>query len=316
MILGKKEAQAIAAKKLSQTAGQSRLYKTLCTVLDSLCNEAPASLSIYHPLKTNQDAVVQARSRALLHLYLKARFGLGSFEEREKLITDGPNDGGIDAFFIDKNTKRIHILQAKFRAHAKNFAETAITTGELLKMDVKRIFNGKKQDEDGNKYNQKITKSLQNAVQAISDIARYDFKVVLLGNTGKLSKSDLKKLVDGYEIDEFPHNRIYSELLFPVVNGTYFSEPDLTIEINLVNGGQTHLDYDVKAHDQKTNIKLLFVPTKEIGRIMHKYKNSVLQYNPRSFLEISSNPVNQEIEASIRGNSTNEFALFNNGVTC
>ena len=125
----------------------------------------------------------------------------------------------------------------------------------------------------------------------------------------------MKKLVDGFQVDQFPHDRIYTDLLFPVVNGTYFSEPDLTIEINLANAGQTHLDYDVKAQDQKTNIKLLFVPTREIGRIMHTYKNSVLKYNPRSFLELSGNPVNQDIEASVRGNQSNEFSLFNNGVT-
>jgi hypothetical protein len=313
--LGETAAQAALTKKTSHDAGQVRLYNTLCKVLDSLCNEASADLAIYHPPKVNKDALVQAHSRALLHLYLKTRFGLVSFSEREKFITDGPYDGGIDAFYIDGNTKRIHVLQAKFRANAKNFSETAITAGELLKMDVARIFKGQKKDEQGNSYNEKIVKNLQKAIQNLPDIARYDIKVVLLGNANKISKSNLKKLVDGYEIDEFPHNRIYADLLFPVVNGTYFSEPDLTIEINLANAGQTHLDYDVKAREQKANIKLLFVPTKEIGRIMHKYKNSVLQYNPRSFLELSANPVNQDIEASVRSNLSNEFALFNNGVT-
>ncbi|MFZ6648815.1 AIPR family protein [Undibacterium sp. TJN25] len=315
MKLGKIEAKAAVVKKLSHEVGQGRLYKTLCKVLESLCNEAPSALAIYHPSKLNHDALIQAQSRALLHLYLKARFGLVSFSDREKFVTDGPSDGGIDAFFIDENTKRIHILQAKFRANAKNFSETSITNSELLKMDVARILKGQKKDEQGNSYNDKIIKNLQKAIQNLTHIARYDIKVVILGNTNKITKSNLVKLVDGYDVDEFPHNRIYSDLLFPVVNGTYFSEPDLSIEINLANAGQTHLDYDVKAREQKANIKLLFVPTKEIGRIMHKYKNSVLQYNPRSFLELSGNAVNKDIEASVKLNSSNEFALFNNGVT-
>ena len=315
MTLGKKVAKATIAAQNAHNIGQERLYKTLCNVLDSLRNEAPAKLTIYHPPQTSLDGVIQARSRALLHLYLKARFGLVSFADRETFVTDGPLDGGIDAFYIDKNTRRIHILQAKFRASAKNFSGTAMTASELLKMDVARILKGQQKDEQGNSYNAKITKGLQRAIQKLPDLARYDHKVVLLGNTKKFSASDLKKLVEGYEVDQFPHDRIFSDLLFPVVNGTYFSEPDLTIEINLANAGQTHLDYDVKAHDQKTNIKLLFVPTREIGRIMHTYKNSVLQYNPRSFLELSSNPVNKDIEASIRKTANNEFALFNNGVT-
>jgi len=117
-------------------------------------------------------------------------------------------------------------------------------------------------------------------------------------------------------VDEFPHDRTYGELLFPVIKGTYFTDPHLTIEINLANlRGATHLDYDAKTALFKPNIKLLFVPTVEIGRIMNTYKNSILTFNPRSFLELTKNPVNKEIEASIRKTKTNEFALFNNGIT-
>lgn len=317
MALGKAIALAAKATKKSTITGQQRLYKTLCNVLDSLRAEAPTSAKIYHPPASNADGIIQARSRALLHLYLKARFGLISFSEREEFVTDGPYDGGIDAYYIDKKNKIIHILQSKFRANASNFSTTGLTATELLKMDVVRIVkDGERKDESGNPYNDKIHKGLQKAIQKLTDLANYDFKIVLLGNTEQFSLTDLKKLIEGYQVDQFPHNRIYSTLLFPVVNGTYFSEPNLTIEINLSNViGQSHLDYAVKAEQLKTNIKLLFVPTREIGRIMDAYKNSVLQHNPRSFLELSNNPVNQDIERSIRETTSNSFALFNNGIT-
>jgi len=315
MKLGSNMALAIAAKKISGDAGQQRLYDTLGRVLKSLCAEAPKNLLVYHPKPGNHEAEILAKSRALLHLYLKARFGLVSFDDREKYITDDPHDGGIDAFYIDESAKKIHILQAKFRANAKNFSEVGITPTELLKMDVKRITSGEKNDENGVPYNPKIVKNLQKSLRALSDIGRYDYKVVVLGNTNKLTQAALKKLIDGFEVEEFHHERIYKELLFPVINGTYFSEPDLSIEINLTSGGQTHLDYDVKARNQKINIKLLFVPTSEVGRVSNKYKNSILKYNPRSFLELSQNPVNKEIQSSIDDISGNEFSLFNNGVT-
>ena len=48
---------------------------------------------------------------------------------------------------------------------------------------------------------------------------------------------------------------------------------------------------------------------------MNLYKNSLLKYNPRSFLELSKNEVNKQIETSIRSTAGNNFALFNNGVT-
>jgi len=191
-----------------------------------------------------------------------------------------------------------------------------MTASDLLKMDVSRILKGEKRYENGVPYNDRILKGLQLAIRKLTDAGNYTTKVALLGNTKNLSMTQLKKLIEGYSVDQFPHDKIYRELLFPVINGTYFTDPNLTIEINLANlKGETHLDYDVKAEGQKLNIKLLFVPTKEIGRIMHTYKNSILKFNPRSFLELGKNKVNQEIETSIRNTVSNEFALFNNGIT-
>lgn len=48
---------------------------------------------------------------------------------------------------------------------------------------------------------------------------------------------------------------------------------------------------------------------------MHTYKNTILRFNPRSFLELQNNKVNRAIEVSIRRTHENEFALFNNGIT-
>ncbi len=84
---------------MGTTTGDARLYDTLIRVLDSLRAEAPAS-SAYRPPTGNATQVNQARSRALPHLFLKARFGLVRFTDREALVTDGPNDGGIDAYYI------------------------------------------------------------------------------------------------------------------------------------------------------------------------------------------------------------------------
>jgi len=61
---------------MSTPEGNTRLYETLCKVLDSLRAEAPSSNHNYHPAPGNADAVIQARSRALLHLFLKPASGL------------------------------------------------------------------------------------------------------------------------------------------------------------------------------------------------------------------------------------------------
>lgn len=301
---------------MATSVGHERLYATLCCVLDALCAEAPSSETIYHPPAGNHDALIQSRSRALLHLFLKARFGLVDFSHREQHITDGPHDGGIDAFYVDRKVKAIYILQSKFRATAGNLVAHNMSADDLLKMDVSRILKGEKRDEQGNSYNARIIKQLQRTIQQLPDVGSYTRQVVLLGNTKNFTQSHLKKLVEDYQVDQFPHERLFNELLFPVVNGTYFTAPNLTIEINLANAkSYTHLDYDAKANSIKANIKLLFAPTREIGRIMSVYRNSILKFNPRSFLELQKNPVNRDIESSIKDEASNEFALFNNGIT-
>lgn len=253
--------------------GEKRRYQTLCRVLDSLCNEAPPSAKEYHPPTGDSVKQIQARSRALLHLFLKARFGLTKFLERESFITDGPHDGGIDAFYIDQKSKFIYVLQSKFRATHGNFKSNNMSADDLLRMDVKRIMKGEKYDEGKTSYNSRIINGLQKAIRKIPDVASYTTKIILLGNTKNFTQGHLKKLVECYIVEQFSHDRIYRDLLFPVINGTYFTDPDLKIEINLANlRGETHLDYDVRAHGIKSNIKLLFVPTAEIGRIMHTYK--------------------------------------------
>ena len=315
MTIGVKAAKLKVANKNSDQIGHEHRYITLCRVLDAICAEAPAPLAQYHPPSSNHDARIQARSRALLHLFLKAKYGIVDFNDREKYITDGSHDGGIDAYFIDSRSKQISILQAKFRASAGNFASSEMSASDLLKMDVSRILkNGDTRDENGNKYNDKILKNLIKDFKNIPDIANYTTKVILLGNNKKFTEKEVVRLVEGYAVEQLPHDRIYSELLFPVVNGTYFSDPSLTIEISY-EGNLQQVEHRVKIEDIETTISLYFVPTREIGRIMNIYKNSLLKYNPRSFLELSKNDVNRQIEESIRSTSGNSFALFNNGVT-
>jgi len=302
---------------MASSATNARLFKTLVRVLDSIRREAPPSETKYNPPAGNNDALVQARSRALLHLFLKAKFGIARFDAREKLVTDGPQDGGVDAFYIDTKTKNIYLLQSKFRATASNFVSSNMSVDDLLKMQVGRILKGEKLDEDGQSYNDRIVKGLQKAIQKLPDVGSYTFRVLLLGNSRRFTQSNIDKLVEGYAVEQYHHEKIYQELLFPVINGTYFSDPNLMVEISLDNLAQksTHLDYDAKTESIKVNIKLLFAPTKEIGRVMSIYRNSILKYNPRSFLELVDNPVNKEIEESILNKDNNEFSLFNNGIT-
>ena len=114
----------------------------------------------------------------------------------------------------------------------------------------------------------------------------------------------------------YDYENCYNELVFPVVSGTFFNPRELKITINVnSNSAGNRIDYYVDTSIKECNITALFVPTIEMAKILYKYKNSILKYNPRSYLELAAGSVNRRIQESITQINTNEFALYNNGIT-
>jgi hypothetical protein len=290
-------------------------YNDLVTIIDKLRKEAPIANKRYNPDSGKIEEIGKARARAFIHLFLKVKFGLIDFTEREKFITDDIDDGGIDGYFIDKEHKKLYFIQSKFRATEDNFENKEITLEEILSMDVERISEGETCYESGTKYNGKI-QSFIRELQEISDIPKYDFKVILLANVKENLQLKINKIIGGFRADIYNYERCYNELVFPLISGTYYNVSELKITINLdsINTGH-RIDYNVKTTLDDVNVNAFFVPTLEIAKIISKYKNSILKYNPRSYLDLSAGSVNAEIAKSIRQIPTNEFALFNNGIT-
>ena len=141
-------------------------YNTLIRILDQIRKEAPAQYKSYYPLEIETEKLSQARSKAFVHLYLKVRFGLLHFEERQKYITDDIDDGGIDGYYLDKENKTIYLIQSKFRTHEVAFQEREIQLQELLKMDCDRVIRGETCYEDGKPYNGKV-QSLIRSIQSV-----------------------------------------------------------------------------------------------------------------------------------------------------
>lgn len=253
-------------------------YQILLNVLDQLRKEAPSTYKSYHPIETEIEKLNNARSRAFVHLYLKVKFGLLSFAERESLVTDGSYDGGIDAYYIDEENKVIYLIQAKFRANEVNFQSKDIEPYELLNMEVDRIARGENCDEQGNKYNKKIQVLIEK-LRDIRDIGRYIYDVIILANVGRLKTSQLNKLVPGFPYTVFDFHRCYEELVFPVVSGTYYQASAWPININLTNKefSSSRISYPVKTESIECDITVLFVPTLEIAKNFHKFKNSILK---------------------------------------
>lgn len=290
-------------------------FSTLVNILDKIIEEAPSNMSKKYPITKDIDLLNQARSRAFIHLYLKVSFGILSFEERERFITDGSFDGGIDGYYINPENKTIYLIQSKFRINEKNFETKTISFEEILVMDISRILDGEIEDEDGNIYNGKI-KQLQRELSLTDSIARYSFQVIILANLPDVKQSDLRKLTGGFSCEVFNFESCYEKLVFPVITGTFFNATELSINIDLSNkNAGSKISYTVQTKKGLCEITVLFVPTIELARIMYKYKNSILKFNPRSYLGHEGKNVNNAIKSTILESETNEFALFNNGIT-
>ena len=291
-------------------------YRILLRIIDELRREATDKYAKkYHVDGGDIDALNAARSRAFVHLYIKVMFGISDFETRERQITDGPYDGGIDGYYIDKDRRTIYIIQSKFRSVAKNFESKSIQIGEIIAIDVDRIARGEEYDEKGNKYNGKIMQ-LQRDIGEIYDVARYEYKIIIVANVNGITNEQLKRITGGYPTEVFDFAKCYDSLVFPIITGTYFKASDLVIPIDLSNKNSgSKISYQVATKISDCEITVLFVPTIEIAKIMNKYKNSILKYNPRSYLDLDGHSVNSAIERTIRSTETNEFALFNNGIT-
>lgn len=294
----------------------SMKFETFVRILDSICAEAPDSMAKrYRPDAQDTEKVNQARARAFIHLYFKVMFGITDFLERERTITDGTADGGIDGYFIDTEAKTIHLIQSKFRTTQRNFENKEISIEEILAMDINRILEGETADESGQDYSGKI-KQLQREVSSLPDVARYSYRVAILANLSGVVAAKIRQLTGGYPAEIFDFEKTYTRLVFPVLTGTYFAASDIVIPVDLSNkNAGSKISYNVSTKYGDCEITVLFVPTLEIARVMDKYRNTILQYNPRSYLDLAGQSVNAAIRDTILNSKTNEFALFNNGIT-
>lgn len=289
-------------------------YEILLNTLDKIRSQAPAEFTSYNPDPEDLDKVNSSRSKSFIHLFLKVRFGILDFKGRHAFITDGTQDGGIDAYYIDEEKKKLFLIQSKFRTTEQNFEEKSISSDDLIKMEVGRILKGEEVDSNGVVFNAKI-KNFQMLWADLGDNARYTIQVIILGNLTRYNPEQIKRLIENTDYEIFDFKKTYDKLIFPICSGSYYDPNEIFITINLNNKEQSTLKQKVTTKFGVFGVRVIFVPTKEIGRILHKYKNSILKYNPRNFLSLSSNKVNKKIEESILNDETNDFALFNNGIT-
>ncbi len=246
----------------------SATYNLLLSTLDSIISEAPKNYKKYDT--STAEGQNQARARALIHLYLKTKFGLIKFEEAEKQITDGSQDGGLDAYFIDQSNKKIYLIQSKFRNTESNFENSNVDPYEFFKMELDRITKGDSLDTKDKKYNGKIL-GFQREIREISDIGKYKYVLVFLGNLSHKIDEEKLNRVCGKVVDEFEilnGKDIYNRVLLPYLQSDYYDGKELVLKIKVKQNQSNRINYFVDLEGNNVHINLFFIPTVEIAKTL------------------------------------------------
>ncbi len=290
-------------------------YNVLVKIIDKIRVNAESNLDLYLPENGKVD-IEGARSRALIHFFIKSYFGILDFKQRENLVTEGANDGGIDAYYINNEEKLVYLIQAKFRNSARGYVKTDIDNKDLWRMDLERVTTGEKKSFDGHQYNKKILE-FQKKLRNLKNPSEYKFVVVLVANLTELQKKYIltTHFPKEWDIKVFNYYKVYDELLFPYIRDDFFNENKLSFNILLSSADKKPINYEVKTEYGVCTIFMIFIPTEEIAKALTRYKNSILKYNPRTYLGMNAKGVNKKIEDSILKKDTNDFVLLNNGIT-
>lgn len=298
-------------------------YIILQKVLNQIISEGVKHYDVY--IEKKEDTSYKPRSLALIHLFLNVKFGLNNFHDRHKYITDGDNDGGIDAYYIDKDNHEIFFIQSKWRNTEKNFQESPISSDDIAKMEVSRILKGYNTyfDEKGNEKNFSagIIK-LENEISSITDFDIYKKRVIIVANKSIKDKT-LRKLI-GYETDFYNYKDIYN-FLFLYLSGILYDPNKIIFSLNVEKDKNYLCEKKINTSIGICKVILCFVSASSIAGELYKYKNAILKYNPRCYLGLSGKVlseeddsrylgVNNEIRRSILMDN-NDFAIFNNGIT-
>lgn len=294
-------------------------FNTLINILDKIIEKNSAISPLFKIDNSNPESLNAIRCRAFIYLYFESEFNISDFSSIESYITEGGNDGGLDAYYIDNPKKIIYLIQSKFRKN--KFENKLISADELAKMEVERILLGRDDyfDKNGNKlpFNSKIKKFQE----TISVLENYEKKVIILANVKKPNGKDLysektiKKLIGDYKFEIFNFEKSYNKTVFSLCSGTNYDPEEITITIDVPENIKEMVDKNIKTSIGAVRTIVLFVPTLEIAKIMEKYKNAILLHNPRNYLSLEKNEVNKKISNSLTGNQSNDFSILNNGIT-
>ncbi|AMS30532.1 hypothetical protein AEM38_15560 [Hyphomonadaceae bacterium UKL13-1] len=254
---------------------------------------------------------IRRKSEAPIYLLLKHRF----YAEEDAIAesyTDGGNDCGIDAIYIERNREQplIHILQSKFHESTRK-SRAHFKAASLEKID--RFFEIVK--DRTCKLSKIANAALEQKIIEIRELTEADFpefKVWLLSNGTPCVDHEIAPLRDRIlrqkiQVEEF-HLHEFIEFCINR-RGIRTDHTFSARETGILEYGPSELQSLVG-----------FISARELYGLIKDSANdqkidySLFDMNVRGFLGLDNN-INKEIYKSALSNNNIHFSSFNNGIT-
>jgi len=244
-------------------------------------------------------------SSAFGHFVLKMKFGLTD-EEAYDCLTDGSNDNGIDAVYIE-NEKIVHFFQFKFPDTEKGI-NNGITENEILKLESGfKLFTSNEQEFKTLKWNDLLIEKRKEYLNY--DIYDYVLWVVRFSNQDISFQinNKMNTLLKKYK-QQTGNNVVCNYMLADECVNLY--------ENNIKNiWPNFKLRYKKTLSpfcDERSDVNSAFISLKSIYETFNTIQDKIYEGNVR-YLNPNSK-INEGIKETILKNHLN-FHLLNNGIT-
>lgn len=257
------------------------------------------------------DKLVDHQNQSLIYLFLSHRFYREQFEI-EEAYTDGGNDCGVDAVYIDRRTDQpvVHLFQSKYydsQRKAKNPFKSSDAEKIVRFLEVLRDRNADLSKVANPKLEQKILE-----IRDLQDRDFPDFKLWLVSNGQPCVPHDLAPISNALSkhdvtVEQF-HLQEFVEFCIDA-HSTRTSHVFHARDAGVLEFGTSEL----RSFVGYVSARQLYDLIKDI-RDERKVDYSLFDMNVRGFLGLD-NPVNKEIFRTAASSENLHFASLNNGIT-
>lgn len=254
-----------------------------------------------NPEYFSEDDEIRRRSKVFLLLGVAAYLGI-DLNEALSYITDGGNDGGFDAAYIDTNQEgqmNVVLFQSKYKADITKESHFPANAIEKAVNTVKTVF-----DPDASANLNENSQRVVNEIRSLILDGYIPYVTFVMVNNGIRWTDDAQTYIDNafgqQEYVQFEH----------------FGYDEILGYIEQVKPINTQMQLSGVAIQENFNFKRVIIGklrVSEIKKLMEEYGDKLLERNIRKYL--GRNAINEEISKTLKSDKRANFFFYNNGIT-